>query len=49
MDIEMIAKTFKISLERKSKLIEKLSEFVQENEITKQEWLELVKILEGKE
>lgn len=44
-----ILKRFKMNLKRRMELIDKMSLFVQENEVTKEEWLELVKILEGKE
>lgn len=44
-----IVKGFLLSLERKTELLNKISEFVQENEITKEEWFELNKMLEGKE
>lgn len=46
---EGLVKHFKMNLKRKTELLDKISEFVQENEITKEEWFEVNKMLEGKE
>lgn len=49
MDNTKLIDFFKISLKRRSELLDKITEFVQENEVTKEEWNTIVKYLEGKE
>lgn len=46
---DKLVERFTLSLKRKTELLDKLSKFVIENEITKEEWIELNKMLEDKE